>query len=130
MKSTTDVVATEVAELTRQWTESYARRDTSALERYLSDDYVSTFPDGKVLDKKGEIEAVASGAVAFTEIPGEMNVRVYGDAAVVTGWSFLKARVADKDVSGDYRFIHVWTKRSERWQVVASQVTRIAGDQS
>jgi hypothetical protein len=38
-------------------------------KQYLSDDYVSTFPDGVVLDKKGEIESVKSGTIAFMEIP-------------------------------------------------------------
>jgi hypothetical protein len=32
----------------------------------------------------------------------------------------------DQDVSGEYRFTHVWIRRSDRWQVVASQVMRIA----
>ena len=38
-------------------------RGGGGVERYLSDDYVSTFPDGTVLDKKGEIESVKSGTM-------------------------------------------------------------------
>jgi len=53
-----------------------------------------------------------------------MNVRIYGETAVITGRSPIK--VKGQDVSGEYRFTHVWIKRSDRWQVVASQVTRIA----
>jgi ketosteroid isomerase-like protein len=34
--------------------------------------------------------------------------------------------VKGQDVSGEYRFTHVWVKRNDHWQVVASQVTRIA----
>jgi ketosteroid isomerase-like protein len=129
MEHTLPVLAEEekVKELVQQWADSYARCDIAFLERYMSDDYVSTFPDGTVLDKRGEIESVKSGAVAFTEIPGEMNVRIYGEAAVITGWSTLQAKVKGEDVSGDYRFTHVWVKRSELWQAAASQVTRIAG---
>jgi len=40
----------EVTRLNRRWMESYVRRDTAFLEQYLADDYVSTFPDGTVLD--------------------------------------------------------------------------------
>jgi ketosteroid isomerase-like protein len=36
------------------------------------------------------------------------------------------AKVKGEDVSGEYRFTHVWIKGSDRWQVVASQVTRVA----
>jgi ketosteroid isomerase-like protein len=124
---TVNALKEEVTELNQQWTECYAKRDTAFLERYLSDDYVSTFPDGAVLDKKGEIESVKSGDVTFTEIPSELKVRIYGEAAVITGRSTLKAKVKGQDVSGEHRLTHVWIRQSERWQVVASQVTRIAG---
>ena len=62
------VLTEEVKKLNQEWMESYVKRDTAFLERYLCDDYVSTFPDGTVLDKKGEIESVKSGAVALTEM--------------------------------------------------------------
>jgi hypothetical protein len=51
--------------LNRQWMESYVRCDVGFLERHLSDDYISTFPDGSVLDKKGEIESLKSRAIAL-----------------------------------------------------------------
>ena len=121
------VLTEEVKKLNQEWMESYVKRDTAFLERYLSDDYVSTFPDGTVLDKKGEIESVKSGAVALTEMkPSEMKVRIYGEAAVIIGRSTIKAKVKGQDVSGEYRFTDVWIKWSDRWQAVASQVTRIA----
>lgn len=119
-------LADEVAQLNRQWMEAYVRRDVPFLERYLSEDYVSTFPDGRVLDKKGEIEALKSGSVAITEMrPREMRVRMYGEVAVITGRSTIKASVAGQEASGEYRFTDVWTRRGT-WQAVASQVTRIA----
>lgn len=116
-----------VKRLEMQWMEAYAKRDAAFLEQYLSDDYAGGYPDGTVLDKKREIEAVKSGAVDLTSMkPLEMKVRIYGDAAVVTGRSSINAKVGGQDVSGEYRFTDVWIKRDDRWQAVASQVTRIA----
>jgi ketosteroid isomerase-like protein len=57
--------------------------------------------------------------------PGEMTVRVYGNAAVITGQSSVKASVGGQDMSAELRFTDVWIKRGDRWQAVASQVTRI-----
>ena len=117
----------EVKRLNRRWMESYVSRDTAFLEQYLADDYVSTFPDGMVLDKKGEIASLKSGDIALTEMtPSEMNVRTYGEAAVITGRSTIKADVKGEKVSGEYRFTDVWIKQGNRWLAVASQVTRIA----
>ena len=119
-------VAEAIGKLNRQWMEAYTERDTAFLNRYLSDDYVGTFPDGTVHDKKSEIEAVTSGAVAIAEMkPREMTVRVYDNAAVITGQSSVKARVEGQNMSAELRFTDVWIKRGEQWQAVASQVTRI-----
>jgi ketosteroid isomerase-like protein len=113
--------------LNLEWMNAYTKRDTAFLERYIADDYVGTFPDGTVHDKKSEIDAVKSGAVVITEmIPSEMNVRVYRDAAVMTGQSTIKARVDNQNISDQFRFTDVWIKFGEHWQAVASQVTRVA----
>ena len=117
----------EVTRLNLRWMESYVGRDTAFLEQYLADDYVSTFPDGTVLDKQGEIESLKSGDIALTEMtPSEMNVRTYDGAAVITGRSTIKANVKGEKVSGEYRFTDVWIKQDNSWLAVASQVTRIA----
>ena len=64
-----DANAAEVVKkLELEWLESYVRRDTNFLERYLADDYSSIDPHGTVVDKKGEIESVKSGDLAITEI--------------------------------------------------------------
>lgn len=118
--------AETIGKLNRQWMEAYTKGDTAFLDRHMSDDYVGTFPDGTVHDKRSEIEAVESGAIAITEMaPTEMTVRVYGNAAVITGQSAVKARVGGQDMSADLRFTDVWVEREGRWQAVASQVTRI-----
>jgi ketosteroid isomerase-like protein len=127
MPSSANDLMKHLEALNRRWMESYVNRDVAFLEQHLADEYVSTFPDGAVLDKRGEIEALSSGAVILGVMrPNEMTVRLYGDAAVITGQSTLKARVKDRDESGEFRFTDVWVRHGERWLAVASQVTRIA----
>src|ERR1044072_7777862 len=98
----------EVEQLNRQWMESYVKRDVGFLERHLAEDYASTFPDGSVLDKQGEIESLKSGDIALTAmIPREMKVRTYDGAAIITGQSTITAKVKGQNVSGEYRFTDV-----------------------
>jgi ketosteroid isomerase-like protein len=126
MPTQDSTVAEQIRTLNRQWMEAYTKRDIAFLNRHMSDDYVGTFPDGSVHDKHGEIEAVASGAVAITQmIPSEMNVRVYDNAAVITGQSSVKATVNGQEMATELRFTDVWIRRDNQWQAVASQVTRI-----
>jgi ketosteroid isomerase-like protein len=117
----------EVKKLELEWWQSYVKRDTNFLERYVSDDYTSIDPHGTVVDKKREIESLKSGDLAITEMkPNEMKVRTYGDAAVIAGRSIIKTKVSGQDASSEYRFTDVWVKRGDRWQAVTSQLTRIA----
>jgi len=105
---------------------AYTAHDTDFLDLHMSEDYVGTFPDETVHDKKSEIAAVASGTVTITEMePREMTVRVYGNAAVVTGRSSVVARIDTQQMNADLRFTDLWIKQDERWRAVASQVTRI-----
>lgn len=125
--STIDDPVKQLERLNRAWMDSYVERDAAFLERHLADSYVSTFPDGTVLDKRGEIAALTSGSVVLAEMTArEMKVQVYGEAAVITGRSAIRAKANGRDESGEYRFTDVWVKQADRWLAVASQVTRIA----
>jgi hypothetical protein len=55
----------------------------------------------------------------------DLNVRVYGDAAVVTGRSIQTGKENGKDYSGDYWFTRMYVKRDGQWKTVALQTTRI-----
>lgn len=121
-----DTTPEAIATLNRRWMQAYTKGDIGFLEMYMSEDYVGTFPDGTVHNKKSEIEAVRSGAVKIGEMePKEVAVRVYDKAAVITGRSSIKALVDGQAMSADFRFTDVWIAREGRWQAVASQVTRI-----
>jgi ketosteroid isomerase-like protein len=120
--STSALLIEEVRRRNEQWMESYVNLDFAFLYQHLSDDYVSTFPDGTVLDKKGEIELLQSGDVAFAAMkPLEMKVRVFGETAVITGRSAIRAMVKGRDESGEFRFTDVWAKQDGRWQAVATK---------
>jgi ketosteroid isomerase-like protein len=124
--STTALLIEEVRRWNEQWMESYVKLDFAFLHQHLSDEYVSTFPDGTVLDKKGEIELLQSGDVVFAAMkPLEMKVRVFGETAVITGRSAIRAKVKGQDESGEFSLHRRMGKTGRRWQAVASQVTPI-----
>ena len=55
-----------------------------------------------------------------------MKVRVFGNAAVVTGRTTIKGgKYKGKDISGQYRFTDTWVKRNGHWLCVASANTRV-----
>jgi ketosteroid isomerase-like protein len=120
----------ELRERLREWDEAYARRDTEALNRILADDFTFTDAVGKVNNKTQYIMAVIKSPDITLIEPAnsdDLNIRLYGDAAVVTGRSGIRGRPRHPATRELFRFTDVWVKRQGRWQVVASQVTRVTG---
>ena len=123
--------AQEVKDLVNQWDEAFMRRDTAALDRILADDFTYTDSSGAVLDRTQYMMSLIKSpdiAIQQSYTSEDVNVRVYGDTAVVTGRSSVKGRSRGKAqfLPGQYRFTDVWVKRQGRWQAVATQGTSIA----
>ncbi len=101
---------------------------TAVLDDLLADDYTNTDAYGLVRHKAQVIADVASGNSAFEVIDlDDINVSLYGDAAVLTAKRTVRGRSANRDPSGQFRQIRVYAKRQGRWQAVMLQITRIAG---
>ncbi|HXZ81025.1 MAG TPA: nuclear transport factor 2 family protein [Terriglobales bacterium] len=100
--------------------------DVAALDRMTSDDYTFITLRGELRTKAEILKGFSSGSFRYEsrEI-SDLNVRVYGDTAIVTGRSIQKGQENGKDYSGDYRFTRVYVKQNGRWLTVALQTTLI-----
>jgi len=113
-------VEQELIKLENEWADAWVKSDVAFFDRIIADDYTWTAPWGEVWTKAQDLALVKSGKVVITSwVLAEMKVRVYGDAAVVTGRSTIKETYKGEDVSGQYRWTHTWVKRAGRWQCVA-----------
>ena len=111
----------------REYTEALIKRDLVALDKIWAEGYTFTNGRGEFLTKKERMENIKSGATQFDSISREdEQIRVFENTAVVTGRVVLKVIYSGKESSGPYRFINVWVKMQERWQIVANQITPIA----
>lgn len=113
--------------LETKWNEAHVRGDAETLGQLWADRLVVTVPQMPVMDKAQSLKILASGRVKFKHYEtSDVNVNVFGDAAVVTGR--LK-RVRDrqgKDVEDDWRFTKVYVRRDGKWQVVAWHASQSA----
>ena len=53
------------------------------------------------------------------------EVRLYGDAAVVSGITTLKGRSGTDPFEGDFRFTDTWVFEDGSWKLVASHASRL-----
>ena len=86
----------ELMKLAQSALDATLKKDRPALDRIYADEYVYTHTNGGVLNKPQEIAQVMSGESKWTsDTASDMNVRVYGDAAIVTGLEMLQGTAKD-----------------------------------
>jgi len=116
-----------IIKLENDWNDASVKRDVVVLGRILADDYSFTDPDGVMWTKAQNLEMLKSGEdVVTSAVSTDMKVRVYGNAAVVTGRYTAKEKLKGKDISGTSTFTDTWVKRSGSWQCVATHSSRLA----
>ena len=116
-----------LVQVEHQWGDALLKRDAAAWSRFLADDWVLTYSDGTLVTKPMALADLKEGALKIESFQlDDVKVRVYGDAAVVTGRITEKSKFQDKDTSGVRRFTDVFVKREGRWQAVASHESDIS----
>ena len=102
------------------------RKDAASADRLLAEDYVFFRADGGVSNKAQNVAGIRDPAfVCESLVTDDVQVRLYGDAAVVTGRAVIKATSRGQALGGAFRYTDVWVKRRGRWQTVVSHATRL-----
>ena len=121
-----DSVEQAVMQLEEELRAAISKSDTKTYGRIVGDDYVFTNQDAVVRTKAQMVSAYDSGSIKYESVKfDDIKVHAYGDTAVVTGRQTLKGQDNGKDISGQFRYTRVYVKRQGRWQLVATQATRI-----
>jgi ketosteroid isomerase-like protein len=112
--------AAELSALESVWNEAHLRGDVNALDRLWADDLIVTVPNMPVMTKENAIGISRSGRLKFKRYEtSDIRIRLYGEAAVVTGQVERTRELDGRDVHDKWRFTKVYIRREGRWQVVA-----------
>jgi hypothetical protein len=110
------------------WSNADVKRDASWFERNLAADYSGiSSRTGKLSNKTEEIAGFkADKSVYESAQPTDLNIRIEGNSAYVTGIYLLKGRdEKGQPFNRRIRYTDVYIKRDGRWQVWTSQGTEI-----
>jgi len=78
-------------------------------------------------DKSQMVNNFKTGQTKLTSNElSDMEVRVYGNTAVITGKADVAGTMAGKDTKGQIMFTRVYVKKDGQWQSVAFQQTRVS----
>src|SRR5260370_33053506 len=104
-----------------------ARSFTETRQRLSSADYTVINEWGQLLTKAQILDGFKSGALKFeSREQSDLNIRVYGNTALVIGRVVEKGTQNGKSMSPQGRFSRVYVKEKGKWDAVSTQTTPIA----
>ncbi len=116
----------ELRNLEDQWENAMKTANTGFFERLYAPNYTVVGPQGRMMTGKEDLQDIKNGAFKIESADhSEVEPRVYGDTAVVTGLSTIKGTHNGQDISGRYRWTDMFVRQNGEWKAVASQVTKV-----
>jgi ketosteroid isomerase-like protein len=109
----------------RQLNEDYVRSvefsDVRRFEEILASDFLSTNPDGSLVDRAGFLAQIARPATVSDLAAHDVRIRIMGDIAIIHARTTFRKPDGQ---AGAGRYTDVWARRQGEWLCIAAQVTR------
>src|SRR5579875_1539598 len=119
-------VRKQIEALEQEWRNAEVNNNVSEMGKLLADDYIGISANGTVQTKSETLDARKAGTVKIQSLNiTDLKVRIYGDTAVVTSKAALVGENGESDISGNYRYTRVYTKRLGRWKIVSFEASRM-----
>src|SRR5947208_15122983 len=115
----------KLLKLEDEFARAVASNDADALDGLLADDWIIGDPDGGIIGKVRFLGVIRSGALSHESMKStDLEVRLYGNTAVVTGLTTSKGKFMGQDFTSCERATDIFVKQADRWQCVFTQLTR------
>lgn len=113
---------TQIVEMEERLRTAMLGSDVDALDELLAPDLVFTNHLGQLLGKGDDLVAYRSGALKIARLePSEQQLRVLGEAAVVSVRMQITGSYQDAPANGDFRVTRVWARSEQQvWRIVAA----------
>ncbi|HEY1501906.1 MAG TPA: nuclear transport factor 2 family protein [Acidobacteriaceae bacterium] len=119
-QSALDSDTQQLQRLEQVWNTAHKQGDADALQQLWADDLEVDVPRMPVMTKTEALNFARSGRMKFLRyVTSDIRIRVYGDAAVVSGRLRRTRSMNGKELSDDWRFTKVYIREAHRWDVVS-----------
>ena len=109
-----------------EWAEARVKGDSSYMRRLEADNCTIVWPDGRIVDKREDLQTM-TGDIVFSKFKiHNLQVRLYGDTGIVVGEGIVKAREGKQNLlGGKFVWTDTFVNEGSQWKVVASQITPV-----
>jgi len=120
-------VEQQLKQIEDNWQKATRTKDATLLKRIIAEDWVATNVKGNALNREQYISQTnANPDLVQSNENFDMQVRVYGNMAVVTGGLAEKGTRNGAAYADTYRWTDVFVKRGGHWLAVVSQWAKVA----
>ena len=126
-QSTHETDTHELERLETVWNEAHEHGDADTLDKLWSDDMEVAVPKMPVMSKADVLKFARSGRMKFLHYQtSNIRVRLYGDAAVVSGRLQRTRSMNGQELSDDWQFTKTYVRQSGQWRIVAYHASETA----
>jgi len=110
---------------------AYQSGEADAIAQGVMEDYTLTNSMGKVTTRADDIAEAKKNDPKYEIFENyDMNARVHGDAAVVTGKTHTKGISGGKPFDSVFQFTDTFVKDGGRWRLLASHASKLPAKES
>lgn len=113
--------------LAHAWDRAMVLNDAHEIGRYMADDWLIVGSDGSITDKAAFLAQVASGDLVHDVMESQdIEVRLYGDAALVLARGISGGRFQGRAFREHERSSSVFVRQGTTWRCVFTHLSRLA----
>ena len=117
----TNATTQALIDLENKWVAALEKSDAATLDSIFVTTYVDTDEQSHRSDKQAVLGVLKSGDLKIEAIKlSDMQVYVYGDAAVVTGSALQSGNFKGQPLTANIIFTDTFVKQNGQWRAVAS----------
>ena len=117
----------EFSALERKMSDTLIKGDGPAFAKCVSEDWKIVLSDGKMLTIAQVTDALTAGKLKFRSVAlSDLEVRGYGETAIVIGVNQTFGSWDGEDFQGKDRFTDVFVKKDGAWKCVASHTSTVS----
>lgn len=116
----------EILRVEAELCRAFEAGDADYLRKALDPGFTLVSSTGVVTGFDENVAEVAQREPAYEVFRNHgQDVRVHGDAAIVTGITTVKGRADGEAFAADFRFTDTWLRRDGSWVLAASHASRL-----
>jgi ketosteroid isomerase-like protein len=119
-------VEKELIDVSHAWDQAMVANDPEAIGKYMAEDWVIIGSDGNVGDKATFLDLVRSGVLRHDVMEShDINVRVYGDTAVVIARGVSGGKYQGQKFYLVERVSCVFVRQEGHWRCVLTHLSQL-----